>query len=61
MEVSRRIMAAIAENTIIVLDSDDCKEIIEYIEKLENQIKDYELALDPNSYETLEDDENGND
>lgn len=61
MEVSRRIMAAIAENRIIVLDSDDCKEIIDYIEKLENQIKDYELALDPNSYETLEDDENGND
>lgn len=46
-----KLMAALIEHKEITLTEEEIKTLVELVEMLENQIQDYKIALDPNSYE----------
>lgn len=50
-EIMSKLMAALIEHKEITLTEEEIKTLVELVEMLENQIQDYKIALDPNSYE----------
>lgn len=50
-DIMKKLMTALLELKEITLTLEEIKQLIEAVEKLENQVYDYKKALDPNSYE----------
>lgn len=50
-EIMKKLMTALLEHKEVTLTPEEIKLLVESTEKLENQVYDYKLALDPNSYE----------
>lgn len=50
-EIMKKLMTALLEQKEVTLTPKEVKLLVEETEKLENQVYDYKLALDPNSYE----------
>lgn len=50
-EIMKKLMLALIQQKEVTLTLEEIKQLVELVESLENQVYDYKLALDPNSYE----------
>lgn len=56
-DVKNKILTAVIEKQEITLTVEESKELVNLLELLERQLRDYKDAFDPNSYEEFGEDE----